>query len=43
MQIEHKNVIIVGGSGLYIKALLYDYRFTNEDKKKSNFDNYTNE
>lgn len=40
---ENKNVIIVGGSGLYVKALLYDYRFTNEDKKKSNFDNYTNE
>lgn len=40
---ENKNVIIVGGSGLYVKALLYDYRFTSEDKKKSNFDNYTNE
>ncbi len=40
---ENKNVIIVGGSGLYIKALLYDYRFTNEDKKESNFQSYTNE
>lgn len=40
---ENKNVIIVGGSGLYVKALLYDYRFTNEDKKESNFESYTNE
>ena len=23
-----KNIIVVGGTGLYIKALLYDYRFT---------------
>ena len=27
---ENKNVIIVGGTGLYIKALLYDYRFNKE-------------
>lgn len=26
-----KNVIIVGGTGLYIKALLYDYEFKKED------------
>ncbi len=30
---EGKNVIIVGGTGLYIKALLYDYKFNKEDKK----------
>lgn len=24
---RHKNVIIVGGTGLYLKALLYDYKF----------------
>lgn len=27
---NNKNVIIVGGTGLYIKALLYDYKFDNE-------------
>lgn len=30
---ENKNIIIVGGSGLYIKALLYDYDFSNETRK----------
>ena len=27
---REKNVIVVGGTGLYIKALLYDYRFEDE-------------
>ena len=31
---QNKNVIIVGGTGLYIKALLYDYRFITEDDKE---------
>ncbi len=30
-QKENQNVIIVGGSGLYIKSLLYDYRFQEEN------------
>ena len=40
---EDKNVIIVGGSGLYIKALLYNYNL--EETPKSNIDlsSYTNE
>lgn len=29
---EKKNVLIVGGTGLYLKALLYDYRFQEEEK-----------
>lgn len=33
---ENKNVIIVGGSGLYVKALLYNYVL--EDKKEINID-----
>ena len=37
-----KNYIIVGGSGLYIKALLYDYKFE-EDGKPYQFDEYTDE
>ena len=33
---KDENIIIVGGTGLYIKALLYDYDF----KKIEKFDNY---
>lgn len=29
-----KNIIIVGGTGLYIKAALYDYRFLKEEVKR---------
>ena len=39
---DNKNIIIVGGTGLYIKALLYDYKFE-EIKEFNNYDNYTNE
>jgi len=38
----NKNAIIVGGSGLYIKALLYDYKFT-EEEENITYDNLTNE
>lgn len=37
---EKKDVIIVGGTGLYLKALLYDYTFddkANKDKKLYDF------
>lgn len=40
---QNKNVVIVGGSGLYVKALLYDYRFALEDASLNNYDNLTNE
>ncbi len=39
---ENKNVIIVGGTGLYLKALLYDYKF-NVQKEKKDFSSYSNE
>ncbi len=39
---KNKNVIIVGGTGLYLKALLYDYKFNEIDLKKD-FSSYTNE
>ena len=29
---ENKNIVIVGGTGLYIKALLYDYQFKDEEE-----------
>lgn len=39
---KDKNIIMVGGTGLYLKAALFDYRFE-EEKKHENFDEYTNE
>lgn len=38
---KNKNIIIVGGTGLYIKAALYDYRFKEEDYL-DNYDNLSN-
>lgn len=29
---QNKNIILVGGTGLYLKASLFDYRFNKEDK-----------
>jgi len=42
LQDEGKNIIIVGGTGLYVKAALYDYRFEKETIKR-NYDDLTNE
>ena len=39
---KKKRIIIVGGTGLYIKAALYDYRFT-EGTTKNNYEELTNE
>lgn len=39
---RNKKVIIVGGTGLYIKALLYDYKFVKENKTYD-FSNMSNE
>ena len=39
---KNKNVIIVGGTGLYLKALLYNYEFK-ENTEIKNFNNYSNE
>ena len=38
---KDKNIIIVGGSGLYLSALLYDYKFA--QKKEVDLSPYTNE
>ena len=42
LQKENKNIIIVGGSALYIKALLYDYQF-NKETTTYNLDKYSNQ
>lgn len=38
-----KMPILVGGTGLYIKAVLYDYQFNTENDIKNNYDNYSDE
>lgn len=42
---EHKdqNIIFVGGSGLYLKAALYNYVFNEEEKTFNNYDSLTTE
>ena len=40
---KDKNIVLVGGTGLYLKALLYDYNFEEETKKTNTYDNLTNE
>ena len=42
LQKKNKTAILVGGSGLYIKAALYDYKLVNEEFH-SEFDELTNE
>lgn len=39
---KNKRIIIVGGTGLYIKALLYDYKFE-EGNYNNDYSNLTNE
>lgn len=39
---KDKNIIFVGGTGLYLKAALWDYQFPEEENNKY-FENYTNE
>lgn len=44
-EISNKNKlpIVVGGTGLYIKALLYDYKFMDEDGKDNQYEQLSNE
>lgn len=42
LQSENKNIIIVGGTGLYLKAVLYDYEFKERNERKD-FREFTNE
>lgn len=36
---KNRNIIMVGGTGLYLKSALYDYRFSEEEK--TSFDKYS--
>lgn len=40
---KNKLPIIVGGTGLYIKACLYDYVFYDEEEKDNQYEDLTNE
>lgn len=40
---ENKNIVIVGGSGLYIKALLYDYNLSDGIKNNIDLSKLSNE
>lgn len=40
---NNKNIIIVGGSGLYIKALLYDYKLDKTEQNKIDLSQFSNE
>ena len=40
---DNKNIIIVGGSGLYIKALLYDYNLEKTTPDIIDYSKYTNQ
>ena len=40
---KDKNIVLVGGTGLYLKALLYDYNFEEETKEVNTYDELTNE
>ena len=39
---QGRNIIFVGGTGLYLKSALYDYRF-HEETTTNSYDNLTNE
>lgn len=42
---EHKdkNIVFVGGSGLYLKAALFNYVFSDEKRTNENYNNLSNE
>ena len=43
IQKRNKNVIIVGGSALYIKSVLYDYTLSEESNIKDDYDEFSTE
>ena len=40
---KNRNIIFVGGTGLYLKAALFDYRFPAETKEKKDYSQNSNE
>ncbi len=42
-QFKDRNIIFVGGTGLYLKSALYDYRFYDEVDNKRDYSKYSND
>ncbi len=40
---KDRNIIFVGGTGLYLKAALYSYEFNEEENKVNHYDELTND
>ena len=40
---QYQNIVVCGGTGLYIRAATYDYEFRNEDEVDETFDELSNE
>ena len=40
---KYNDVIVSGGTGLYIRAALFDYKFLDEEASTTDYSNYTNE
>lgn len=40
---KDKNIILVGGTGLYLKAALFDYRFSEEENNHNDYSKYSNQ
>lgn len=40
---SNRNIVLVGGTGLYIKAALYNYVFDDEEKDTNNYEDLSNE
>lgn len=40
---QYQNVVVCGGTGLYIRAATYDYEFRDEDEVDETFDELSNE
>ena len=40
---KYQNIIVSGGTGLYIRAALFDYKFLDEEVSHNDYSSYTNE
>lgn len=40
---EYKDIIVSGGTGLYIRAALFDYKFLEEETSTNDYSSYSNE
>ena len=43
LQKQYKNIVVCGGTGLYLRAATYDYEFLKEDALDETYDNLSNE